>query len=74
MTKKTQNEKILQHLKNHGSITSMEAFMEYGCTRLSARIRDLREEGHSIAAIRETGRNRDGGKVTYARYWMRGAE
>ena len=64
----TQTEKILQCLKEQGSITSMEAYERFGCTRLSARIKDLRDEGHSIASDWETGENRDGVKVTYARY------
>ena len=64
----TQTQKILQHLRDHGSITSMEAYEHFGCTRLSARIKDLRDEGHSIASDWETGENRDGVKVSYARY------
>lgn len=37
---------ILNHIKTHGSITSKEAFELFGCTRLSARIFDLREKGN----------------------------
>jgi len=50
MEKKTQNELILKHLKEYGGITSLEAIQEYGITRLSARIYDLRKEGYSISA------------------------
>lgn len=67
----TQNEKILRHLQDFGSITTMEAFTEYGCTRLSARIKDLRDSGHEIRTTFETSRNRYGDKVSYARYTMR---
>lgn len=66
----TQNEKILRHLRDYGSITSMEAFTEYGCTRLSARIKDLRDAGHPIKSSRETAQNRYGDKVSFARYTM----
>lgn len=66
----TQNDKILNHLRDHGGITSMEAYEIYGCTRLSARIKDLRDAGFVFKATRETGRNRDGEKVSYARYQL----
>lgn len=66
----TQNDKILNHLRDHGGITSMEAYEMYGCTRLSARIKDLRDDGFVIRSTRETGRNRDGEKVSYARYTL----
>ena len=67
----TQNEKILRHLQDFGSITTMEAFPEYGCTRLSARIKDLRNDGHRIRTTFETAQNRYGDKVSYARYTLR---
>ena len=38
---------ILNHLK-HGPITAVEALNSYGCFRLAARIKDLREDGHEI--------------------------
>lgn len=44
----SQNDKILTHLQAFGRITSLEAINEYGITRLSARIYDLRDAGHTI--------------------------
>lgn len=38
----TQTERIIKRLKEHGSITPLEAIKEYGITRLGARIWDLR--------------------------------
>lgn len=64
----TQCERILQHLKDFGSITPMEAFSEYGIQRLAARISDLRSQGVAIVATHETGRNRYGEKVHYSVY------
>lgn len=66
----TQNDKILNHLRDHGGITSMEAYEIYGCTRLSARIKDLRDEGFNIKSIRETRKNRYGEKVSFSRYTL----
>ena len=68
----TQNQKVLRHMKTFGKITTMEAFTEYGITRLSARIWDLRHEGHMIAAKNKTGVNRFGEKTTYAEYRLVG--
>ena len=44
----TQNHIILFHLLNRGSITQKEAADHYGCYRLSARIKDLRDMGLDI--------------------------
>ena len=38
----TQRDAIRQHLKTYGCITPMIALDEYGCYRLSARIKELR--------------------------------
>lgn len=39
---------ILEHLQEHGSITSLEAIDKYRCTRLSHYIYLLRKEGYVI--------------------------
>lgn len=44
----TQNARILRHLQQGGSITSLESLEMFGCLRLSARIKDLRDRGHDI--------------------------
>lgn len=44
----TQNEMILVALKNGERITPLTALEKFGCFRLSARIWDLRNEGHPI--------------------------
>lgn len=59
---------VLEHLKNRGSITSMEAFRLYGITRLSGIIFRLRGSGYIIDSDSETTKNRYGKEVTYARY------
>ena len=40
--------KILEYMKEHGSITQQDAYLKLGCTRLAARIKDLRGEGYQI--------------------------
>lgn len=64
----TQNEQILEHLKRNRGITSIEAINEYGITRLSARIADLRRDGHIIGAESVTYKRTDGKKTTFVRY------
>lgn len=39
---KDQTMQVLEHLEKHGSITQLEALNEYGISRLSARIWELR--------------------------------
>lgn len=44
----TQNKELLEYLQDHGSITPLEALSKLGIYRLSARIFDLRQDGHRI--------------------------
>lgn len=45
----SQNKQILAHLKRGGSITGLAAVERFGCTRLAARVRDLKDAGHAIS-------------------------
>ena len=46
--KTSQSQQILLHLQEGYSITPIDALNMFGCFRLSARIADLRHEGHNI--------------------------
>lgn len=63
-----QTEAVLAHLQKHKSITSWEAIKEYGATRLSSIIYNLRDRGYEIQNIWEETTNRFGMKVRYVRY------
>lgn len=65
---KGQRNAILNHLRNVGAITSMEAFNRYGVTRLSAIIHDLRDMGFPIHTIMIDGKTRFGDSTKYAKY------
>lgn len=68
---KTQKAEIIRHIREEGSVTSWEAFMEYGITRLSAIIYVLRhDEGMSIDTSTVTKRNRYGNIVNFAKYTL----
>ena len=64
----TQCERILRHLRDYGSITSLEAITEYGILRLAARINDLKERGYNITSETVVGENRYQEKVHYSVY------
>lgn len=64
-------ERIMAYLREHGSITQAEATAELGCSRLGARILDLKRAGHDIRKSMETGINRFGETTRYARYFLK---
>ena len=68
----TQKEKILQYLKDHGTITTREAFLNLGVTRLASRIWDLRNDGYNIIKEMIQVKNRDGETCTVAQYRLEG--
>lgn len=68
--KLTQCEKVLEYIKQFGSITTFDAFNEIGITRLGSRICDLRQKGYQIADRTETRKNRFGEKVHFKRYYF----
>ena len=61
-------ERVLLHLIEKGSITSWEAIKEYGATRLSAIIYNLRRRGLNIRTETVEFTDRFGSKATYAKY------
>lgn len=63
---------VLKHLKENGSISSMEAISNYGCTRLSAVIYCLRQEGYKIVSERIKFKNRHGHTSNYVEYKLVG--
>lgn len=64
----TKTEKVRLHLIEKGSITSWEAIMEYGATRLSAIIYILRNQGMNIINERIKFTDRFGSKSSYVKY------
>ena len=66
--KQSQCERILRHLRDYGSISSLEAITEYGCMRLASRISDLKRQGYHISAERGKGENRYGEPTSFAVY------
>lgn len=69
----TQTQRILKHLETVGSITPREALDLFGCMRIGARIWDLKRAGYPIMKTMECRKNRNGERVTYARYTLKEA-
>lgn len=64
----SQEKKILEYMRNHGSITSLDAALHIRCLALPQRIFDLKAKGYKIVREIETKKNRDGETIQYARY------
>ena len=71
MKRATHIERVRRYLYDFGSITSLDAFREFGNTRLSATIFELRHRYDlPIKSKREIGINRYGDKTEFVRYYL----
>lgn len=68
--KSTQCEKVLEYMRQFGSITQLEALHDIGCMRLASRISDLRAQGYPIGRRIRTSKNRYGDTVSFAEYYL----
>lgn len=66
---KTQ-QRVFDYMKKFGSITTRDAFVDLGETRLSARIFEIQEKGIPIKSEFEEVTNRFGEKRHVKRYWI----
>ena len=66
--KMTQKQRILNYIKNFGSITSFQAYSDLGITQLGARIDGLQKEGYKFKKQTEKSKNRYGEPVHFTRY------
>lgn len=66
--KETQCNRILNFMRQYGSINTNEAFADLGITRLASRIHDLKGQGYNIISETKTRKNRYGETVHYSVY------
>lgn len=66
----TQRDRILQYIREFGSISDLEATRELGIHQFGARIFELKKEGYIFRTEWESGENRYGDKVEYKRYYL----
>jgi len=64
----TQKDRILRHLKDKETITSLEAMTEYGIMRLTSRICELKNEGYRIRSEFVSSKNRYDEPVSFSKY------
>lgn len=66
----TQKDRILEYIRNFGSISSFEAYADLGITQLGARIDQLKKEGYEFKTEWESNTNRFGENTDYKRYYL----
>lgn len=66
--KATQKQRIIDYIKQFGSISSWEAYADLGITQLGARIDQLKKDGYEFETEWESKKNRYGENTTYKRY------
>lgn len=66
MSIETQNKQIFEWLKNGNRVNQLMSYDQFGCTRLAARIYDLKQMGHTIGKYTIVTPN----KKQYAEYYL----
>lgn len=64
----TQGERVIDYIKQYGSITPLDAFRDLGITKLATRVSELKREGYIFNQTYEGTKNRYGEPVHYMRY------
>lgn len=64
----TQNDRVLQYIREFGSITQLDALQDLGVMRLASRVSDLRRPGFKIVSKTEAVKNRYGETCHIKRY------
>lgn len=66
----TQKDRIINYIRQFGSISSWEAYSDLGITQLGARIDQLKKEGYEFKTEWESKKNRYGEDVSFKRYYL----
>lgn len=70
MAKVTQRDRVLQYIREHGFITSYEAFAKIGCTQVATRISELKDRGYKFRKERIKTKNMYGDNTHYDKYFL----
>ena len=65
-----QKQRIINYIREYGSISSWEAYADLGITQLGARIDQLKKDGYEFTTEWESSTNRFGKKTDYKRYYL----
>lgn len=66
----TQRDRVINYIREFGSISSWEAYKDLGITQLATRIKELKEQGYKFKTEWESSTNRFGEKTDYKRYYL----
>ena len=66
--KLTQCQRIVDYMRQFGSISTLEAFNDLGVARLASRIHDLRRQGFVIESEIKSAKNRFGENTSFKVY------
>jgi hypothetical protein len=69
-TRITKTDHVLNHLKEKGSIDSWTAIQQYGATRLSSIIYNLRRRGYEIVSIPNSVLDRNNNVCNFTNYQL----
>jgi hypothetical protein len=73
--KPTQRDEVLNYMRDFGSISTFDAYVELGVTQLGARIKELEQKGWLIGRHKKQRvSNRTGKVVRYVEYYIEVAE
>lgn len=68
--KMNQRQRIIDYIRQFGSITSKDAYNDLGITQLATRIKELKELGYEFEPKWESSKNRFGESVSFKRYYL----
>lgn len=63
-----QCDRIVDYIKEHGSITAAEAYEHLNILRLAARISEIKDAGHNVSMELVHGKTKDGQPAQWAKY------
>lgn len=66
----SQKQRIINYIREFGSITDLEASKELGIQQFGARIFDLKKDGYEFRTEWESSTNRFGERTDYKRYYL----
>lgn len=66
----TQRDRVLQYIKENGSITAYDAFKQIGCTQVATRIKELKGMGYKFRKERVYKKNQYGDPTHYDKYFL----
>ena len=66
----TQRDRVINYIREFGSISSWEAYKDLGITQLATRIKELKEQGYEFRTEWESSNNRFVERTDYKRYYL----